>query len=211
MKLGYKAIVGFALLALLIQPLSAQSTNPIEIGSRLGLNMGNASLTPDVSAPASKSMRTGFAAGLYSEFGVAEGFAITAEALYNQGGYKITSGGSEATVKFDQILVPISGKYKFAIENSTVRPFIFGGGDVGFTAKAEYEAGGTSTDVKDSVESVDFGVHFGAGVEFEISSGVDLFFDGRFGVGLKDIVKNSAIEAKPWNIGILMGVSFRAN
>ncbi|MBI1804826.1 MAG: PorT family protein [Ignavibacteria bacterium] len=201
--------------ALCAQQASAQgemaAANPIYFGARAGLSLANASLTPDLPAGISKGSRTGLAAGAIAEFGVAPNFFIDAEALYVQGGFKATASGAEATAKFDFISIPISAKYKFMIENSNVKPFIFGGGNVGFDLKAEIESGGTTQDVKDSTESVDFGVHFGAGIEIEASPGVNIMLDGRYQLGLKDIDKTSGGEAKAQNILIMAGVSFKVN
>ncbi len=192
-------------------PLQAQNAAfPINFGARAGVNLGQASLTPDVPSNVSKSFRTGLAGGLYGDFGVAEGFFIDAEVLYQQGGIKLSSGGTDVTVKIDDINVPVSLKYKFAMQGSNVKPYIFGGGDIGFNVKAEDESGGVSIDIKDSIESVNYGLHFGAGVEFEVSPGVNILVDGRYNLGLKDVDKTSS-EAKPWGIAILAGVSFRIN
>jgi opacity protein-like surface antigen len=199
------------LLAVMAVPLNAQAPNPIYLGARAGINLGQANLTPDLPSGVSKSFRTGIDGGLFAEFGVAEGVFVDAEVLYQQGGLKVSAGGADATTKIDEILIPISLKYKFTMQGSNVRPYIFGGGNVGFNAKGESEAGGVTVDIKDSLESVDYGVHFGAGVEFEVSPGVNIFLDGRYGLGLKDIDKTTAGEAKLWNIGILAGVSFKVN
>ena len=201
-------VIAFAVMAL---PLHAQTAvNPINLGVKGGLSLGQASLTPDVPAGVSKSFRTGFSGGLYSDFGVAEGVFIDVEAFYQQGGLKLSSGGAEATIKLDDIQVPVSVKYKFPIQGSTVKPYVFGGGDVGFSAKAESESGGATVDIKDSTESVNYGVHFGAGVEFEVSPGVNIMVDGRYNLGIKDIDKTAG-EAKPWGIVVLAGVSWRIN
>jgi opacity protein-like surface antigen len=199
------------LVAIMAQPAAAQSTNPIMLGLRAGLNLGNASLSPDLPAGVSKSNRTGIVGGGYAEFGVAEGVFITGEVLYLQGGLKETFGSTEGTGKFDFLVIPISAKYKFNIENSMVKPFIFAGPNIGLRMKAEFDSGGQTEDVKDSTESFDFGIHFGAGVEYEVSPGVNIFLDGRYGLGLKDIDKTSGSEAKARNISIMAGVSFKVN
>jgi len=200
--------------AVFVQQSHAQETaaaNPINIGIRGGMNLGNATLSPDVTAPVSKGSRTGLVAGGILEFGVAPSFFIDAELLYVQGGLKLTVPGAEVTAKFDVISIPISAKYKFMIENSNVKPYIFGGGNVGFNTKAELEAGGVTQDLKDSTESIDFGVHFGAGIEVEASPGVNILLDARYGLGLKDIDKTAGSEIKSQNIMIMAGVSFRVN
>ena len=137
------------------------------------------------------------------EFGVAPDVFIAAELLYVQGGFKVTAPSGEATAKFDFISVPLSAKYKIMIENSNVKPFFFGGGNVGFTTKAEIESAGQTQDVKDSIESVDFGLHFGAGIEVEVSPGLNILLDGRYAVGLKDIDKSSSGELKVQNFMIM--------
>jgi len=212
MKRFLPVLIVLLLVAALAVPLQAQPVvNPISLGARAGLNLGQASFTPDVPSGVSKSFRTGIAGGLYADFGVSPSFFIDAEVLYSQGGVKVSGGGGEATIKIDEIQIPISAKYKFPIEGSTVKPYVFGGGDIGFVMKAEVEAGGATADIKDSTESLDYGVHFGAGVEFEVSPGVNVLVDGRYGLGLKDVDKTSGSEAKLWGIGVLLGVSFRVN
>ena len=215
MKRSLVLVAVLAVVALLVQPASAQAPNPnpISLGFRAGMNMGSASFSPDLPSEVSKSMRTGFAAGGYGEIGVAEGLFVTLEALYAQGGVKLTAGGADETTKFDFIQIPVSLKYKFNLEGSTVKPFVFAGGDLGITAKAEVESGSTTLDIKDSVESMSYGVHFGAGVQFEVSPGVDVFVDGQYGLGLKNLNKSTTNteEIKPTNIGILAGVAFKIN
>ncbi len=208
-------IAALALVALLVVPTSAQTPNPnpISLGFRAGMNLGSATFSnPDLPSEISKSMRTGLSAGGYGEIGVAEGLFVTLEALYTQGGVKLSEAGAEATTKFDFIQIPLSLKYKFNLEGSSVKPFIFAGGDLGITAKAEVESGSTTEDIKDSVESMSYGVHFGAGVQFEVSPGVDVFVDGQYGLGLKNLSKSAdGQEIKPTNIGILAGVAFKIN
>ena len=198
------------------------SSNPISIGFEGGLSIANATLSPDVAAPASKSSRTGLVAGGLAEFGVASGFFISAEVLYLQGGVKVTDPNGnalgfvgDATLKFDFISIPISAKYKFPIEGSTVKPFIFGGANVGFNMKAEAEAtsgGQTFTvDIKNSTESVDFGLQVGGGIEFEASHGINVVLGGRYQLGLKDLDKSAGSEAKSQNILITAGLSFQVN
>jgi opacity protein-like surface antigen len=208
-----KKLILVLMLAFLVQFMTAQTSNPMYFGARAGMNLGNVSLSPEnyFGSGVSKSMRTGLVAGAYGEFGIVQDFAITVEALYLQGGFKLSAGGGEATLKVDEFVIPVSGKYKFAIENSAMKPFIFAGGDIGFTAKSEVESGGQTQDQKDSTESMDIGIHFGVGVEYEVSPGVNLFIDGRYAIGLKDMAKPTDVEMKPTNIAIMAGVSFKIN
>ena len=218
MKTFLPVFVVMLLIAVLAGPLQAQpAANPIYLGARAGLNLGNASLTPDPGSGISKGFRTGISGGLFADFGVSSSFFVDAEVLYTQGGVKLSMGSAEQALKIDEVQIPVSAKYKFPMEGSNVKPYVFGGADIGFVAKAEVQNTGvpgstdTTYDVKDQVESTDYGVHFGAGVELEVSPGVNVFLDGRYGLGLKDIDKGTTSEAKLNNIGILLGVSWKVN
>jgi hypothetical protein len=204
-----KALVLVAMI--LLVSLSMQAQNAIYFGPRAGLSLGNASLTPDLPADVSKSMRTGFSAGAYGEFGVAEGLAGTVEGLYSQGGFKESAGGVDATFKWDYIGVPVNLKYMFTMQGSSVKPYVFGGGNLALTTKAEFETPAGTMDVKDSVESLGYGVQFGAGVQFEVSPGVNFMVDGQYNLGLKDMDKTSTGEVKPNGIMIMLGVAFKVN
>jgi len=206
------------LIAAVAVPVQAQPVaNPIYLGVRGGLNLGQASFTPDPGSGVSKGFRTGIAGGLFADFGVSSSFFVDAEVLYTQGGVKFSLGSAEDNIKVDELNIPITAKYKFAMEGSNVKPYVFGGGDLGFVMKAEEEQknipgqADTTADIKDQIESMDYGIHFGAGVEIEVSPGVNVFLDGRYGLGLKDLAKSTSVEVKPWNIGVLLGVSWRVN
>jgi opacity protein-like surface antigen len=218
------------------QSVQAQTSTPVILGVKGGLNLGNASLSPDLPAQYSKSNRTGILAGGYAEFGVAEGLYITGEVLYAQMGMKYSapanvltgyniSGSADVTEKVDYIDVPISLKYKFPIPESVVRPYVFGGPSVGYNVSAKVltelsgqlaqyaqQAGippSSETDTKDSTKSIDVGGHFGVGVEFEVSSNVLVFVDGRYEMGFLNVVKNVGQEAKGRNIMFTAGVGFK--
>lgn len=213
------------------QSVQAQTSTPVILGVKGGLNLGNASLSPDLPSTYSKSDRSGILAGGYAEFGVAEGLYITGEVLYAQMGLKFSvpasslgvpvSGSADVTQKVDYIDVPISLKYKFPIPESSVRPYVFGGPSFGFNvnSKTLEEFSGTlaqlvgqssmESDQKDSTKTLDVEGHLGVGVEFEASSNVLVFVEGRYSMGFTNVSKAASQEAKPRNIMIMGGVGFR--
>jgi opacity protein-like surface antigen len=218
------------------QSVQAQSSTPVILGVKGGLNLGNASLSPDLPSGYSKSNRSGIVAGGYAEVGVAEGLYITGEVLYAQMGMKYSasasslgapvSGSVDVTEKVDYIDVPISLKYKFPIPESIVRPYVFGGPSIGFNvgSKTLQEISGqlaqyasqylgipasSEEDNKDSTESVNVGGHLGVGVEFEVSSNVLVFVDGRYSMSFTNVNKAVSPEAKPRNIMFMAGVGFK--
>jgi opacity protein-like surface antigen len=194
---------------------SVLAQNPVNIGARLGLNFGNVSYDPDISSDVTKSMRTGFAFGGYGEIGVADNLFIVAELLYLQSGDKFEAGGYTEETKVDVFSIPISAKYKFAIENSSIKPYVFAGPNINFILSAKYKNyDGTEDDIKKNLESALFGIHFGAGAEFEVSPGTNLFLDGSYSLGLGDANKTQADEithqkAMFRDLGIKAGVSFK--
>jgi opacity protein-like surface antigen len=202
-------------LTLFVSQVTLAQDNPINLGARLGLNFGDASFDPDLPSGVTTSMRTGFAFGAYGEIGVAENFFIAGEFLYLQSGLVSKEDAEEATWKVDYFAIPISAKYKFAIENSTIKPYVFAGPTLGFNLSAKV-SDGTEVDIKDNIESINFALHFGAGAEFEVTPGTNLFFDASYGLGLSDIYKesegvtdNQKINSR--DIGIKAGVSFKIN
>jgi opacity protein-like surface antigen len=219
------------------QSVQAQTSTPVILGVKGGLNLGNASLSPDLPSQYSKSNRNGILAGGYAEFGVAEGLYIRGEVLYAQGGLKYSasasslgapvgvSGSADVTMKVDYIDVPISLKYKFPIPESSVRPYVFGGPSLGYNvgAKTLTEISGqlaqlaaqygmpasSEKDVKDSTKSIDVEGHLGAGVEFEVASNVLLFVEGEYSMSFTNVNKAVSPEAKPRNIMFMAGVGFK--
>ena len=227
------ALLLLVLLALWVsfQPVQAQSSTPVLLGVKGGLNLGNASLSPDLPSGYSKSNRNGILAGGFAEVGIAEGLYITGEVLYAQMGLKAegsvsgiglpVSGTVSATQKADYIHVPVSLKYKFTIPESKIRPYVFGGPSVSFnvSSKLVTEFSGqitqyvdqtsTEEDTKDSTKSVDVAGHLGAGVEVEVSQNVSLFVDGRYSMSFTNATKEAGQEIKARNIMIVGGVGFR--
>jgi opacity protein-like surface antigen len=190
------------LLLVLLVSVSAFSQNAV--GFRAGLNIANVTTDPSFTTDA----RTGFVGGGYGELGVGNDLFVTAELLYLQGGFTMTFSGVDVTQKIDEFSIPISLKYKFAIPDSKFKPYGFIGGSVGFIVKAEVEAAGVTADDKAAFESTDFGIHFGAGLDYEIQPGMFINFDARYSLGLADIDKSSEGKMKSNGIIIMAGLNF---
>jgi hypothetical protein len=216
------------------QSVQAQTSTPIILGVKGGLNLGNASFSPPPDFPTeySKSNRSGILAGGFAEFGIAEGLFITGEVLYAQMGVKLSvpasvlagvpvGGSVDLTVKGDYVHVPISLKYKFPIPESIVRPYIFVGPSVSFNVSSKVLTEYTGQiaqyvsptsieeDIKDSTKSVDIAAHAGAGVEIAVSSNVLLFVDGRYSMSFTNVSKSADVDIKTRNIMIMGGVAFK--
>lgn len=165
----------------------------VEFGVKGGLNI--ASLSGDVEDVSSKM---GFHVGGFAEIKLTDKFSVQPELLFSLQGakeeYTETMAGFD--VKYEDKLnlsylnIPIMAKY-YATESLSIQA----GPQVGFLMsanleeKASFEGGSETaeTDVKEFMETVDFGVNFGLGYKITENFGVD----ARYNVGLSNIYKDS--------------------
>lgn len=181
---------------------NAQET---KFGAKVGLNI--ASLTGDVE---NVSSLVGFQLGGFVEFKISDKFAIQPELLYSaQGGKEsFTEEGVkvEGISKLGYIIIPIMAKYYVAKSFS-----LEAGPQIGFltSAKGELKAEGESfeVDIKDGLESVDFGLNLGAGYDFteKFSAGL------RYNFGLSNIANTDAgddTDVKNSVLSISVGYKF---
>lgn len=176
--------------------LSANAQQVVKFGPKAGVNISN------LSGEADTDMKVGFHVGAFAEIFFTDQFALQPELLYSTQGAKgeIMSGtplAADFEAKYDFINIPIMAKYYF-----TEGLAIEAGPYVGFLMKAEHEISGDSSafsgDVKDEMNTVDFGL--GIGASYSLDNG---FFAGaRYNLGLSDIpkendgdaIKNSVIQ-----------------
>lgn len=139
----------------------------------LGIKAG-ASLTNFVGTDANGyDNRFGFHAGLFANIGFAKLFAFQPELLYSQKGAKV-SFANDTRIRLNYIDVPL------AFHVNTDGLFFEAGPQVGFLVAAKGESGSTSTDVKSSYSSVDFGYLFGLGYQLKHGLGIGLRYNGAF-------------------------------
>ncbi|MFI5253586.1 MAG: porin family protein [Bacteroidota bacterium] len=189
----------------------AFSQTPMSIGGQVGLNLSNLSFDPSITP--SPSTRTDFGVGALLEVGVSEMFFIQPELMYLTGGAKFDYTGGSSTFKYDVITIPILVKAKFTAGD--IKPYVFAGPEIGFTMKSELEndpTSGTSTtvDQKDSTESMNLSVDFGAGAEYNLDAKTSLFGDLRYSLGLTNLSKAASATEKIKTTGfqIFVGVKF---
>ncbi|HEY4618626.1 MAG TPA: porin family protein [Flavobacterium sp.] len=164
----------------------------VKFGLKGGLNLST--WTGDTEGADLKS-RVGFNAGGFALIKLSEKVSLQPEVVYSTQGTKIDNftanvGGTDYTgdINFNlsYINVPVMFKYYVA------EKFNLGAGpQVGFLTSAEsvtklngYSQTDTQ-DVKDSFETVDFGLNFGAGYDFDAHFSADI----RYNAGLSNIAK----------------------
>jgi opacity protein-like surface antigen len=209
MKLKVLAVI---LLTLLISSAGLSQTR-FSLGLEAGINIANVNVTPSTST----SGRTGLIIGGIADIGFTPQLGIVTGIRYVMKGYSNTftnQGGVSQTdnVKLNFIEFPALFKVKFPL--TEVKPYLIGGPTLGISVSSTVEStAGTqsaTSDVSSSVESIDFGLLFGAGLDFNIGPKMDLFAQGGYSLGLSNILKgNTTATIKNYGIQLTGGVKFK--
>ncbi|MDW8850084.1 porin family protein [Flavobacterium sp. MMLR14_040] len=136
---------------------------------------------------------TSFNFGVVSEIPLSDKFSFQPELMYSGQGYSF----NDNTVALSYLNVPLMGKY-YVTKGLSLEA----GPQIGFLLAAKNE----KTDVKDSFNTVDFGVNFGLG--YKLENGLN--FGVRYNLGLTDInnVDNSSFKNKNGVFQVSVGYFF---
>jgi hypothetical protein len=204
------ALVCIALLVSLLAPsLSAQSTNPVaarvEIGPFMGLNYTSA-YGSDASGVNS---RTDFAFGGQLEVALSRDGMFRTGLIYSRRGFGAVESGTTFSFEINYIEVPFLLGYRFPT-GSNIRPYIMGGGQLGFKVGCLFEGSNSTASATVSCEdpsigadfeSTDFSAVGGAGIAIPV--GLDQFIvDVRYALGLMKIERNSEIKNRGFTFGM---------
>jgi hypothetical protein len=152
--------------------------------------------------------RTGVVVGLSADFHLANHFGVEIDGLYSQQGAKENGDGDDLTLHLDYVAVPVLLRYNFPT-NSTVRPFVVLGPQVGFRVKCEASAGGESASCEDfageNAKSVDFSGTAGAGIGFKVGK-EELSLQARYNLGFTKVFEDS--DSKNRVFSVMAGFSF---
>ena len=169
----------------------ATQAQDVKFGVKAGLNVSD--FMGDVNG---NSSRIGFHVGGLAEIKISEKFALQPELLYSDQGTKFDDG----TIDLGYLNVPVMVKYfvaeKFSLE---------AGPQVGFlvSAKANPDTG-SSVDIKDSYNTIDFGILAGASYDFT----ENIFAGLRYNLGLSNIEKDSG-DDKVQNSNLSLSVGYK--
>ena len=196
-------------------------------GVKGGLNI--ATLTGD-DAEDEKS-KIGFAFGGFLTYEVNKMFSLQPELLFTMKGTKfefeyIEDYGSfqyyykqEGSWNLNYLEIPILAKLNIPMEGN-IKPNVFLGPALGFNLSATFDSdwedkgyedgvlvfedsGGVNDDIEDYIKGVDFGLVFGAGVDFG-----QISVDARYNFGLSTIADEGDAEIKNSVISIMLGYAF---
>lgn len=161
-------------------------------GLKAGMNVAS------VSNMSGTTSKISFYAGALMNAPIAQNFSIQPELLYNAKGVK-ESGGS-ATLNFDYLSVPVMFQY-----NALPNLYLEAGPEFSFLLSAKAKGDGESVDIKDSVNSFDFGIGLGAGYFFTPQIGLT----ARYVAGMTDIAKNNSGGDKSKNNVFQVGLAYK--
>jgi len=153
--------------------LHAQTT----FGVRGGVTVS--SLDGDLGQTFEKSNRTGFAGGVFLDFGGSNPLGLQIGAEYIQRGVEFDTGFEDFSLNYLEIPAVV----KLGVPLGGLKPSLLGGAALGFQTSCE---NGPGFDCDEEITSTEFAGLLGADVAFYLG-GLTLFVDGRYHFGLNDI------------------------
>ena len=126
--------------------------------------------------------KMGFLAGGGIELFKVPNISLDVDGFYFRKGSKYKSGATENEYVLDVISITPVVRVKFLPGPS---PYVLGGGEFSYilTHKAD------DVDIKDQTKSYDYGLVFGGGYQMSMP-GASLFIEGRYHLGLANILKD---------------------
>ncbi len=200
----------FLFVSLIVLVLAAVAAQPAAAGFGLkgGLSQATLKFSPDQGIPLSRlNAPTG---GVFWDFNLGL-FSIQPEALYVRMGARMEEGADWLEDRFDYIQIPVLLKIKLL--PGPIKPVIYAGGYYSFllSAKEVANIGGveSSSDLKAELESSDYGLVFGGGIDFNLVA-IKLSAEFRYNLGLANIGKNAGPGESVKNdvMMFLVGVGF---
>lgn len=196
-------------LVLTVGVSSASAQTNATFGVKAGVNFANLDLSGDDDIDFNFERRMGLVAGAFVLVPMTETFGFQIEALYSQKGAKFEEDGYSLKNELDSFDVPVLARYTFPSMTDTSF-HVFAGPSFGFKLSAneieEFDDEELKTDISDEVAGLDFGLVFGAGVEFG-----KFVIDGRYTHGLTNLNKSEIeddLEVKSRVFSIMAGFRF---
>lgn len=180
----------FSIAALLALFFSMSASAQPRLGVIGGLNIADVNADFD-DEEMDVSDKTVFGFGGVVDLRLNKNFSLYAQPMYLQKGALVTQLDTnlDFPFKFAFLELPVFLKAEFG---NTVRPYLMAGPTVGYllTADTEVEYSGLTFkgDLKEVTEDLDFGLGFGAGLRYPLST-ISIFVEGRYFLGLVNMQK----------------------
>jgi len=202
--------------SLMAASVSAQG---FRLGVTAGLELSNMLLENDL-LPLDPSARAGLKVGVVAEYAFNEFFAIAPELVFAQRGFKVDrnffGARVEAATRINYFQLPINMIVGLPV-GQNFRVFALAGPYIGCALSGSVSAKTTafgqvlldeSQDIEfgsgdDEMKRFDFGLNFGAGIEFK-----GAFLKMQYNLGLTNLSNVTAVREKNRNFGISVGYMF---
>lgn len=180
-----RKVVPIALLLLIIAAAGTPA-DAAEFGIKGGVNIANIYGEDPGDETDSK---TGFAGGIFVDWGITPLFGIQPELLYVQNGSRSDFFGGDLFLKFNYLQVPVLAKVDLPVGGSLI-PVLYAGGYASLLLDsklvAEVEGEGGTLGLKDYTKSYDAGLVFGVALDFSAGTGT-MTIEGRYNLGMVEI------------------------
>lgn len=194
-------------LCLVLGVATAARAQEAVFGVKAGISYANLKFDGQ-EADVNFDQRIGFVGGLFMVWPATGNAALQVEALYSQKGTSLDNEEGKGALKLDYLEVPILARFSSA--PATKASFhIFGGPSLGFKMRAhgtgDFADNGDDQDVGDDVETFDFGLIVGAGVDFS-----HMTLDARQNWGLSNVNKDPGDDegVKTRTFSVMLGIRF---
>ena len=152
--------------------------------------------------------KNGLVAGGVLDIVIMNLFSVESGIAYEQRGGKWTNDINNIEEKaLSYCMLPVHAKLKYrAIP--LISPYALAGFNFGLLLSAKNEVTGQSTDIKDGLNPIDFGLDFGAGIELGLPKIVP-FVEFVYDLGLSNIDKNAGADNSLTNKGMELKAGVR--
>jgi hypothetical protein len=205
------AVTGIALVALYAASSNGQAVGITSARTWIGPIVGLNYTTVYGSDSQGADSRADFAVGGQLDFDSPQSVFFRTGLIYSRRGFEASGSGTSVQFKINYLEIPLLVGYRIP-SSGGVRPYLMGGGQVGFKVGCSFEgsSGGTTEsigcddpNVGGDFSSTDFAIVGAAGLALPVGLN-HLTVDMRYAVGLMKIEKNSEIK----NRGFTFGVGF---
>jgi opacity protein-like surface antigen len=208
-------LVAVALMMFMASSAFAQDDKPYYFGIKAGLNMSKFS-GDDAEEP---SYAMGMAGGVFMGYNLSEMFTLMPEVMFMWKGSKETDEEDiDFTWKLYYVDINVLAKVTVPTEGS-IKPHFLAGPYLGIKASHGWssdpevddeDAEMIDANLDDYLKGTDFGLVFGAGVDYVLDNGHMVSIEGRYGLGLVifDDMEEEEVDVKNSSITFLLGYSF---
>jgi opacity protein-like surface antigen len=189
-----------------VPPVQAEQMKPVSLAIKGGVNPAFQELDPDPDNRDGNLMGFGGGAALGMNFGPY--FSLDADLLFVRKGGRYEDryrNGNEmdsedrvfkSKIALDYIV--LNPLFRIGPDTKGARPYFMAGPEFGFLVSAEWtyenDLGKSTQDAKDDFKETDFGVNLGGGIEMPMSATSSFFVEGRYSLGMTDVIADSDQE-----------------